>query len=376
MTNQDISIDNTASGRPAVLPDHDTDDTPRIAIGPKLQQRAATAQSRGGPIRLLPTELVGVHLVRLPKSRARQRPALLTFAVEERIGVPIDRVRVIEGPHDTKDGQALAMVCDRQILDRQAGQRLLPDFLLIPRPRETDWAVWQEDERAIVRTSEGAGFAVAASALPLLWRRAGRPSVTSLHDPVPEEMDARDVSSAPPPPDAADLAFSFDQQNRKRTQLRRLGVSAAAICILAALSHLVFLAADTWALRNLAAEAQQRAQAAVAERLPGVTLTADAGPILARLSPRAQAPERGTFLPLLTRITAALAETDKPLSFRRLAWSTQNDEMVVLVQSSGLTDLQAVQQNLEAQGFTVRSGAASASDGGAEAELRISEGAS
>lgn len=189
-------------------------------------------------------------------------------------------------------------------------------------------------------------------------------------------MDARDVSSAPPPPDAADLAFSFDQQNRKRTQLRRLGVSAAAICILAALSHLVFLAADTWALRNLAAEAQQRAQAAVAERLPGVTLTADAGPILARLSPRAQAPERGTFLPLLTRITAALAETDKPLSFRRLAWSTQNDEMVVLVQSSGLTDLQAVQQNLEAQGFTVRSGAASASDGGAEAELRISEGAS
>lgn len=380
MNNQDISAEMTASGRSAVLTDRDAEDQPSIVIGPLLQERAqvASAKLRGAAITLLPSEHVGAHLVALPKSRARQRPALLTFAVEERIGVPIDSVRVVEGPHPARDGHALALVCNREILDAraQSDQRLMPDFLLIPRPENTDWAVWLEGKRAVVRAADGTGFAASAAMLPLLWQRAGQPSVAALLDPLPPELIALDVSSAPPPPDAVDLGFSFGQQRRNQTQLRRLGVSAGVICALAVVGHLAFLALDTWALRNLTTQAQQRAQAAVAQTLPEVTVTADAGPLLARLAPPAPTAERGAFLPLLASITAALADVDTPLSFRRLAWSAQQNELVVLVQSNGLTDLQNVQQSLQGQGFAVSSGAASASEGGAEAELRISGGAS
>ncbi|APE42010.1 hypothetical protein BOO69_00230 [Sulfitobacter alexandrii] len=378
MKNQNISDTESALGRPVALPVQEPPPRPGITIGPKLRERAeaAAGKSSGGPITLVPTELVGVHLVQVPKSRARQRPALVRFAVEERIGVSIDGVSVVEGPRDNKDGQALALVCDPRVLDAPSAGRLMPDFLLIPRPTDADWSVWQEGDRAIIRTAQGTGFAVSAAALPLMWRRAGQPSVISLLDPVPEEMHARDAAPTPPPPDATDLSFSFGQQRRDQARFRRMGLTVIAICMLAGLGHMTFLALDTWALRNLAVEARQRAQAAVSERLPGTTVTADTGPILARLSPGPESVPRGDFLPLLASITGALAETGTPLGFRRLAWSAQQNELVLLVQSNGLSDLQTIQQGLESQGFTVRSGAASASDGGAEAELRIRGGGS
>jgi len=48
--------------------------------------------------------------------------------------------------------------------------------------------------------------------------------------------------------------------------------------------------------------------------------------------------------------------------------------LVVLMQSPGLDDLQGIEQTLEASGFAVRSGAATAGDGGAEVEMRIARG--
>ena len=59
------------------------------------------------------------------------------------------------------------------------------------------------------------------------------------------------------------------------------------------------------------------------------------------------------------------------MEFRRLAWGAEDGTLVVLVQTRALDDLQRIQQTLEAAGFMVRSGAANASEGGAEAELRI-----
>ena len=54
-----------------------------------------------------------------------------------------------------------------------------------------------------------------------------------------------------------------------------------------------------------------------------------------------------------------------------MSWGAEDGALVVLIQTRALDDLQAIQQVLESAGFTVRSGAANASDGGAEAELRI-----
>jgi general secretion pathway protein L len=383
---------------PGALPDDSREDPvrpfPRPApaggvVGPLAERVARATRSRRGSARpaprLIPSELVTALAVELPRAPARRRAAMLAFAVEERVGVPIEAVVVAEARLDDPaalPGTHLALVISRAALAAAAaaapGAALLPDFLALRRPEAPPggaaWAVWREGGRAVVRRSDGTGFAVATDALPALWVRAGRPALLSLGAALPTGLPATDLSAAPPGPNPSDLAFSFRGSAGSEGLGAALGplATAAGIAGVALLFHLALAAADAAALGRIAAAERAAAEAAIAPVLPGVALGPDVDAVLARLAPTPPEARRSDFLPLLAEVSAALAGTG--VGFRRLGWGAEDGTLSLLVQGAALDDLQAAEAAIRDAGLAVTSGAASAGEGGAEVEMRVARG--
>lgn len=352
-----------------------------------LWQRAKQfcAPTRLGMPVLVPTEMISAILADLPGSSARQRGALLAYAVEDRIAQPIESVVVAAARlHAALSGRMLALIIGRAVLAELLatapdGATAMPDMLLIRRPDApaigAAWAIWRDGARAIVRVSDGTGFAVNVDMLAVVWARAGKPALTSLGAALPTNLPALDLSAAPPDPDPADLAFRFPVATTGATRqasLRPLilsGVIALAGC--AAL--LALAVADNFALARIAEDRQATTQAALDQVLPGVTLGPDIGPVLSRLAPIAPQATQGAFLPLLAGVTSTLTDAGPSVTFRRLTWGEADNQLTLTVQAGSLEDLQAIEQSLTAQGFAVTSGAATAGDGGAEVDLGITK---
>lgn len=300
--------------------------------------------------------------------------------------MPIETLVVLPGPlPGAPKSSALALVVDRAALatveaTAPPGAAILPDFLAIPRPDAAaggpSWAVWRDGARCVVRVSDGTGFAVATEMLPLVWRRGGQPPMTSLGAALPSSLTATDLSQTPPPPDPADLAFSFLSRSRgEATQaLRRRSLVAAGILALGLALQLGLAGVDAAALSRIAQIERRAAEAALEQVLPGVAIPADPTPILARLVSNVAQTERGDLLPLLSEVFEALIAADETVSFRRMSWGKADGELIVQVQALGLEDLQRVQRALQSGGFAVTSGAANAGDGMAEVEMRILRG--
>ena len=332
---------------------------------------------------LIPSELICACIVDLPATGGRQRATLLTYAVEEKIAQPIETVAVVQcGLRDALPGRALALVVARTtlagLISAAPDAAAMPDMLLIRRPdvapSGVTWAVWREAARAVVRVSDGTGFAISVDMLPHIWERAGRPVLISLGAALPATLPATDQSSAPPDPDPVDLTFRFPtlQSQAQRTAVLRPLIIAGLIFVVGFAVLLGLAVADTVALRRIAVVEQQRAQTALAPILPGIVIGPDIEPILSRLSPAAPQPEAGAFLPLLSAAAEALAAAGPEVSFRRLSWGAQDNRLILNLQANRLDDLQTIEQYLSARGFDVTSGAANAGDGGAEADLTIS----
>ncbi|KAF0675836.1 type II secretion system protein GspL [Profundibacterium mesophilum] len=358
------------------------------AAGPLVMrlEHAAEAEGLGRP-RVVPAECVGLFSVDLPVRGAARRRAALPFALEEELAAPLDRLHVALGPADPPptSTRVLAAAIERETMvaaQRSGGTGpVLPEMLAIPRPAAAEtggpaWAVWRSGARCVVRVSDGTGFALRTDMLEPFWERAGRPAITSLGEALPGAVPARDASSTPPPPDEADLGFdlaqgAFAEGVSDWGATARIAAWAGAAGLSAAL---LLLALDVSALGRLAQDERQRAQRAVEAVLPGIAVGPQTGPVLARLQPAPQAPARGTFLPLLSRTADALLDETPPPSFRRLAFSGPEERLTVLVEAGGLEALQALEQALGAAGLDVASGAATASDGAAQAEFRITHG--
>ncbi|MEM5544397.1 type II secretion system protein GspL [Sulfitobacter sp. AS92] len=383
MTNQSITPVSVASERPIDLRDANALKNRLPSASSGLMARADTYCPKVNdlPARLVAAEHVGSFLVDVPRATARQRRALLTFAVEDRIAAPIQSVQVVQGPLDSADpGRLLAFVLSQEVMAEiaSADAPYLPEFLMIPRPDPEGgpaWSVWREGDRAVVRASDGIGFALRAAMLPSLWARAGHPKLYALAGTLGDALPAEDLSAAPPPPDPRDIAFSFARPAAAGTEGFAAWRWAAAAAGAALLIHLGLTAFDTAALKRIAQQERIAAEAAIAGVLPGVPLTGDVGPILARLTPTPSDAGRGPFLPLLNEVAGTLAQNSATVGFRRLSWGRRDNTLVVLMQSPGLEDLQRIEQDLESAGFAVRSGAATAGNGGAEVEMRITGGA-
>ena len=375
-----------ASGLPIDLSDQTDGDLithPKIRPSAGLAARSQTISRNGkiGPVTLLASEYVTAHLVQLPKSSARQQAQMMGFAVEERIAEPLENVAISKGTAPKHIDGVLVFVTAKDVLDQNSATvGLIPEFLMIPPPQTAHgWAVWREGDRAVVRVGDGTGFAAPISMLSTLWTAAGRPPVDRLAQVLPNALNARDQSDAPPVPLATDLAFRFANDHARQTKSTlRILAGAGGVVVLAALAHLGLLAVDTLAMKQQADQARIQAQAAIQSTLPGIALTSDVTPILARLAPTPTSQRAGDFLPILSdvsRVIAARPSNDAAsIRFRRLAWGAQDNQLVLLVEARALDDLQSVQQALQANGFRVTTGAAVAGDGAAESEMRIMRG--
>ena len=366
--------DASAAGRePAQLPaaggPPEGGPSPFASLGDRIAGGIAPGAS------VVPAERVTLLRVDLPLRGRAKRLEALPFAIEDRLAVPVETLHCALHP-GAADGGALAAVIDRAAMEDADGA-VVPETMAVPAPPAEDgraaWAVWREGERAVVRVSDGTGFAARADSLPALWALAGRPPVLRLRDGLPEEMGAVDHSDAPPPPAAEDLRFdlrqgAFAPGGRHWPATARI---AAGIVLAGMLAHLGLALADRAALSQIADAEAARAGARLEARLPGVPEDIEPAALVDRLVPRTAADGGSAFLPLLTETAAALMIDAPRTEVQRLTWDGRSDELLLDVTAGSLEGLQEIERTLIAAGLPARSGVATADDGVARAEIRI-----
>lgn len=278
-----------------------------------------------GPVTVLvPSEDVLVVAVDLPFASRRQREAAAPFAVEGLIAQPLDQVHVALGM-EVAPNRHLCGVVRLDVMARwvalldQAGLHqvvLTPDALMLAAPPTGAWRLVIEGDRALVRTEDGAGFAIDLQGLSAAWEIAGRPRLVSAGDPLPEIMrEGVDDSTfeltttgrpllVAPPLDLRQGAFAA-RHARPRSMARTLGrVAAAAVA-----AHLAILVVDTVALDRSADRAEARTRQLLAARAPGAESEPDLVAAVDRVAPEASGASGGPFIATLGRVSAALPGT-------------------------------------------------------------------
>lgn len=319
-----------------------------------------------GPATVLaPNEDILVVVLDLPFATRRQREAAAPFAVEGLIGEPLDQVHVALG-QEISERKHLCGVVRRDTMRRwiEAMDRaglgaglLIPDALAMPTPPEGAWQVSIEGERALVRSGDGGGFAIAVEALPMAWSAAGEPRLLSSGAPLPDIMlagiedttfdlglPARPVLVIPP----LDLRQGEFAAVRRRTAspIRTL----AWIAGLGLAAHLAILTVDTLALNRAAGRAEAQVRAVLAERAPGADAT-DLTAAVDRIAP-AGAGGEGAFVSALGRTSRAL--TGGRLAFRSIRYAP-GEPLQLAVSAPDAPTLNAGVEALNRSGLGARS---------------------
>ncbi|SOB86573.1 general secretion pathway protein L [Sphingomonas guangdongensis] len=281
----------------------------------------AVADSDGPATVLVPSEGVRLLAVDLPIANRAKRLAALPFAVEDLIAEPVDTVHLAIGQELAPRRYLVAVVRhDRMAewiarvedggLDHAA---LVPDCLALPAPTAGAWAVDLGATRAVVRSGDGTGFACPAPLLRTVWEAAGRPRTIAYGAALPADMsDGADVLALDPLGRRL-LAPALDLRQgayaRRRRSLPSFGKRLAKIVAIGAAAHASIAAADTLALRGIAERREAETRALVARLSPATTLSDGdiAGPVTDLLPQSGAGGGANAFLPLASRVSAALA---------------------------------------------------------------------
>lgn len=300
----------------------------------------------------------------LPPLSAGQRRAAVGFAVEDRIAAPLDQVAVVLGP--LVGGAHVIAVVARGVI-AGAKQRLLPDVLAVPVPVE-GWAVWTDGARALVRLTDGTGFAAPLGDLAMVWRHAGSPPLSLSGGALPEGMAA----AAPLPMQPMGRAWArFDLGGGDRDGLLRLprGLWALAmVLVVAAALHLAVVWADLAQERRVLAqrEAALRAALNATGQPDSGSLDADLTAALAASQPVVQS----GFLPVMLAGSAALAAVPG-VTVQGLTWGEGG--LRLDLQAPDLAGLQAAEAALTAAGLAVQVGSAVNADGAAKVAMTVTQ---
>lgn len=331
-----------------------------------------------GRFRAIPAEFVSLHAIELPFRSLKQRHAALPFALEDAVG------RALEHTHFaicgmTHAGKTLAAAVSMEtIVEWTASTNdvaLVPEQMLLPPAvanveKPEVWRAYRQQDRVLVRASDGTGFACRSDVLTSLWHASQQPHVESYGMALPLDMQWSDLSQdgAPPP----DTLLSCDlRQGRfqpSRGLVRPLKWLCAFVAI-AALAHLAIMALDTRAQRNIADSLQRQAAQALALRLPNASAN-DRPDVIQRQLSAQNAPQRGSsFLPLFESVSQVLVGQQTAIEFRQLNWA--DDTLRLSIEAADLDDLQQTEARLTASGLRVTSGSATVADGAARAELTV-----
>ncbi len=267
---------------------------------------------------LVPSERILLLAVALPLPSHAKRLAALPFAIEERIIDRPDHVHLaLSAP--VAGNICLAAVVDPALMTawidaaEEAGLgsvAIMPDSLALPVPDSGHWNVRRDSRgRILVRTPDGAGFAAEEALFVPLWTAAGKPQcdeVAGFEAATPITLDLRQGSFAPP------------RQGLSATGRRVAIVAAAGL-----LAHGAIAAADTVALRSMAAKRGAELTALLATAAPGRysgTDPREAALVASDLLPVGGTAAPGTLLPLFTRASQALAPFGGTVTVRSLVF--------------------------------------------------------
>lgn len=299
--------------------------------------RLIIAEREGPATIVVPTEQVRLLAVDLPLPNRAKRLEALPFAVEDRIADPLESVHLALGGELAPRRFLVAVVRHAVMAEwiataEAAGlghAAMVPDALLLGMPDAGAWSVILDADRALVRSGDGTGFACPPALLLPAWHAAGRPQVIGHGAALPAEMAA---ARAPEPgPGLAEAALAASRlidlrQNgydrRSAGASPRLWRRLGWVVALGALAHAGIAAADTWMLRAIADRRAEDLRSVTAIAAPGASLPQDdlAGSVAALLPAGGAAHAPDSFLPLLSRISAALQPLSASLAVRRIGY--------------------------------------------------------
>lgn len=314
---------------------------------------------------LVPSEDVLLLAVDLPFASRRQRQSAAPFAVEAMIGQPLDQVHVALGT-EISDRRHLSGVVQRDTMIRWIDQLdqdglghciIMPDALMLTTPPAGAWRVAVEGDRALVRSGDATGFAVAATDLETAWEVAGRPVLMPSSTPLPEAMQAGvdvlsidlggsgDVVLVVPPLDLRQGEFAAVRP-RSASPVRTLALIAGA----GLLAHVAIFSVDTLALHRAADRAENEVRRQLAEKAPGVDVV-DLAAAVDQVAPMTVGGD-GAVIAILERSSRALA--GQGLAFRSITYLPGAPTQLA-VTASNIEALDAGVRSLAANGLVAQS---------------------
>ena len=295
------------------------------------------AASGRGDVVAVPTEEVLLLAVELPLPSPRRRLEALPFAIEDRIAEPLEAVHVALGAEIgpnlylaavVRHATMRAWVAEAEAAGADAAA-IVPDALLLPSPAVGQWSVAMLGERAVVRTWDGTGLAVARAQLPAAWRAAGQPGVIAWTAGVPAEMQPGYGDPALDLPGLLPIDLRQGLYAWRRPALSGLRRRALTIAAGGVLAHGAIAAADTLVLRHQAHVREAQTRTLIAAALPAVATGDHAVSAAAAYLPsaaRAGAPD--PLLPLLSRVAAATG----PIAVRKMDYERAGQRLVLGVE--------------------------------------------
>ncbi|RYY47415.1 MAG: general secretion pathway protein GspL [Sphingomonadales bacterium] len=304
-------------------------------------------EPRGPATILVPTEQVRLLEVDLPLASRAKRLSVLPFAIEDQIAEPLEGVHIAlgdeVGPKRYMVGVVSHSVMSRWVeIAEEAGlghAAIVPDAISLPIVAEDEWWVDIQLERALVRTQDG-GFACPVAMLRAAWEAAGKPDFVYSGDAPPAGMPSVGEGESP----AGRLA---DLLAKPRLDLRQ-GIYARRatgsnlwrrlgwIVALGATAHIVIAAADTLMLRSIADRRAAETRALIATTSPGVTIGSDLVGEVTDLLPAPSNARPDAFMPLVARLSGALAPVAGSLTVRAMNFQANTLTMDVEGSDPGL----------------------------------------
>jgi general secretion pathway protein L len=325
---------------------------------------------------LVPTEQVLLSTVALPLPNHAKRLAALPFAIEDRIAEPIETVHVALG--NKMAGQDwLAGVVRHEVMRGWLAQiaaaglgdaALVPDALTLPVPEAGHWSVAAEAGRALVRTPDGAGFAVPLAGLAAAWAAAGTPGIHAYGAALPETFGATAATRAPVAPALNLRQGAYAAAN---AGLPRWAKRLAIIVGIALAAHLAIAIVDLIALKTMAGKRKAETIALIQQKAPGTMIGDDVVAQATALVPSSVGKAPGRALPLLVRLSQAIAPVAGSLKVEAMTLDEAAGTVTLTVSVPDPGKMQALNAAITGAGLTITPGAV----GPQGATVTVSEGA-
>lgn len=304
---------------PSALDAPDAESPPAAGVWTLAGDRLIIAEPGGPATVLVPTEQVRLLAVDLPLPSRAKRLDALPFAVEDMVAGPVEALHLALGTELSPKRYLVGAVAQTVMAEWAAiaddaglgHAAMVPDALALPQPAPEGWAVELSGDRALVRSGDGTGFAVPPALLLPAWEAAGRPAVISYGAPLPAAMAAQSAGTGAGALAQRLLNPALDLRQggyaRRRAAMPRMWRRLGWIVAIGVAAHVAIAVADTLMLQRIADTRAQDARALAAIAAPGANLGEDLAGSIADLLPRTGGAAPDAFLPLLNRLSGALA---------------------------------------------------------------------